>query len=414
MMVAMDPTDRSAPLSSEPATRAPWLAVAVVFTLLVGLAAVGVVLSRDDADTGSPPLRLALSGGAADAMEPAIYPPPAPPEYRLDTLLTDLGATAPVYRLTADRFSGSDVARLAVALGIDGAAMRDPTGWTATGGDLELRVETSTGPWIVSVHPSGGAGSAPGSPGAVDGSPPGDEPVEASLPAGVAPEALPGPDEAEEIARDLLGSLGVLEAAEWRVAVADSGVVSTMAACAEGVPDCVPGPTETVVTQRIVTFTRVVDGREATGLEWTVLVGDRGALEGVSGVLADLELVGEYPLRPTQDAYEVLVAGEIVGGGMMAASAEVTAPAPVVLSVTGVELAATIVPGVLDGAAATYLVPVYLFTTVPDGVEGVEPGRVPVLALDPSVVQAADPVGPGPPVEPMPSPGAVEPFPGGG
>lgn len=494
MMAAMDVTDPPDPPTGERPAKAPWTALAVLFALLVGLAAVGVALSREEPGTAPAPLRLVLGRGAADAMEPAIYPPPAPPEYRLDTALPDLGGSAPVHRVTAARFDEGDVERMARALGLDGAPLRDPDGWSVAGAGLALRVSEDAGAWVVSAFPAGTGGSVPGSPGAVGGSGPPDEPVPADKPVSsgveepvgepigepvgepvgepiggqgdgtvpsvggggrdtavppdepvasedgsaagdldaLRPEALPGPAEAEAIARELLDGMGVLDGGEWTVAVAGSGVASASVGCPEGIADCVPGPGETIVTQRIVTFTRLVDGRRADGLEWIVQVGDRGAIEGVSGVLADLELVGAYPLIPTTAAYDALVAGDTAGGGVVAMTAQETtgvaeidgaigepqtAPAPVVVSVTGVELAATTLPGVLDGAPATYLVPVYAFTTVVEGTVGGEPGRALVLALDPSVVQVTLPVGPMPPVggpEPLPAeppPSPVEPAP---
>lgn len=139
-------------------------------------------------------------------------------------------------------------------------------------------------------------------------------PVEPPIDPGITPPAdLPSPAEAEQIARDVLDAMGVLDGADWAVTVTDSGMMGVAVACAEG-EDCVDTPTEEYVMSRSVVFARVVDGVTVTGLEWSVEVGDAGAVSYVWGTLADLDPLGAYPLQSTAAVYDELVAGEGYGG----------------------------------------------------------------------------------------------------
>ncbi|MCU0267638.1 MAG: hypothetical protein MUF83_03215 [Acidimicrobiales bacterium] len=452
----------------------PWV-LGVVLVAFVALVVAGLALAGigDDGDGRALP-KLGLYGGGQGFAEAglsadAMYLPAV--EYRLGVELPDLGPSAPVYRLVAAELDATTVARWAGVFGVRGQPAQDSAGgWTVSddAGTLSLYPDGSGG-WSVSFGPafqdmgcaidengteqcwsSGSSGSA--SAGAAGSSEATTAPVTTVVGPGSgwapyegqpeAPADLPDEAEAEAVARDLLGALGVLEG-DWEVSVHDGTSYGVAVACSVEA-DCPPAP-ESVMLSRSVSFTRVVDGHPVAGLVWTVEVGDGGRVASVYGVHATLEALGDYPLRTTQDAYDALVAGELTYGGPVPAYDVVTelgesgagpsdepmfsdvresvadpvapdsavpdtavpdtavpAPAspettlateepiplePVVVTVTGVELSAMLFYGVADGQPAGYVVPSYRFVgTYANG----ETFEAEVPAVDPAYVEVPE------------------------
>jgi len=399
-----------------------WIPAAVVVTLIV--AAVGVTLAvRGDEPKprGLAVLRLTAGGAGRDAAEPAMLGPE--PQYRLVGPLPDLGANAPVARLTAPDLDAAAVARLARALGAPGEPVRSAEGFRVEGptGALEVYLGPSQASvsWSparpdagVGTDPSTGAGAVPGcDPSA--GPCPDDDTVGRRVPELTPPEALPSAAEAERIARDLLATLG-LDTQGWAVEVTDaeSGVACAPAEACE--------PVASVVFQRTVALRPQRNGIPVQGLDWYVTVGDRGRVESVWGSLAALEELGGYPLRTTTEAFEDLQAGRDVIGGIRAlaearpapdiapgepsgpsepgepgAPPEPSPPEPVVIDVAGVRLAHQVIEQP-DGSGAL-LVPVYEFLDT-DGtaVAAVVAVTRDLVRLEPPSQKTPPPTGPAP------------------
>lgn len=256
------------------------------------------------------------------------------------------------------------------------------------------------------------------------------------------PRDLPSAAEAEEIARELFGSLGVsgvpgapgIADEDWSVEVFDTSMyamayVETVPACEPGTeclatPSAVPaGDEEIVISSRSVVFTRMIGGQRVDGLSWSAEIGDEGVVLGAWGQIVDLTILGDYPLRNINEAFAALQDGDhgypgsyygdaIPLGAPEAMSSEGSTepgiaeppvtiepmpvqmpdqipeplpdPEPYVITITGAELGWTIVPAMSGEEAATFIVPTYVFTgTYPDG--GGD-ATVPVLALSPDVL----------------------------
>jgi hypothetical protein len=215
----------------------------------------------------------------------------------------------------------------------------------------------------------------------------------AVAPAAVAPAAVPSAEEAERIARRIVDDAHLLDGASWDTDVtAVPGVVSAVA-CRVGVP-C-PAPPPPVLTSRVVVFHRIVDGRSTSGLDWSVQIGDHGAVQSLSGSWARLELVAPYPLRSVNDVYRDLVDGRAWYGQPvpLAASSIAVAPGshvePVHVTVTGARLGAMVMPAYEANAPAAYLVPTYRFEgTYASG----GPWNAELLALPPAMIATPKPV----------------------
>jgi hypothetical protein len=322
----------------------PWVGRAAIAVLAVALIAGGIVIARQDDDseggTTLGPLALALGGRNGEAAADALYPA-AGYEYRLEGPLPDLGSEAPVYRLVRPELSADDVAMLAASLGVSATPqLQSDESWLADDGAHSLSLYPAPGAWQLAYGSTGGGTSS--SPGvAVEELDDSDPPVTHTVPLGPpeTPSNLPDEAGAEQIARDLLGSLGVLDAADWDVTVQAGGIMSS--GCAEATtpadkgdetadgtkvdPATGCGPTDETVLSWNVTFARVVDGVATTGLEWAVDVVDGGEIDFAYGALTDLEKVGDYPLRSTDAAFAALQAGEtLYGYGMLGDPAAVS------------------------------------------------------------------------------------------
>lgn len=319
VVVSADP-----PTGSPQRGRTAWLAVAgllVVAALAVG--AVVVTGSGDDPAGGAAKLALFDSrqvaiavanmeaGGSGGSAGPQI-------EYRLVGDLADLGSSATVYRqvpltVTQDQAQGW-ATTLGVAVPVEAAAW----GWSASDGAGQLWIEQDeAGGYRFQYDNSATSSGSFSSNGTTvttvidaDAFAEGTEPHRGSddlvtpLPARppAAPVDVPDVTTAEQIARDLLADLGVVDG-EWSYEATDGAV--SMAACFPGA-ECNAQPQ---VWSRTVVATRQLDGVPVGHQFWNVVVGSGGAVEMVSGVLAEFEAAGDYSLIPTQQAFDDLAAG---------------------------------------------------------------------------------------------------------
>lgn len=333
------------PESSEVATPSSqrWIVLGAVLAF-VAVVAGSVVILKTGEDEELPPLSLS-QGAATELAGVADMAMPAQEiTYELAGELPGLGSEAPVYRLVAPEMDGDRVQEMAATVGVEGLLEASAGGWTVTGEEGSFGVAPVPGGWSVSSYEvlgtvgssavpgspelssSEGSSSAPGAPmasvasssvttmaggaaGQVDDA--GVRVEEPMPPTG--PEDLPSEEEAESLAHDLLVRLGVLEG-EWDVATSPSGMMGFAVACAEG-EECPETDVQETILSWSVTFARVVDGVPASGLEWAVDVGDRGAIQSLWGTLSDLEHMGDYPLRSTTEVFEDLKAGEDMFGG---------------------------------------------------------------------------------------------------
>lgn len=350
------------PVTAPASRRGPWPLVAGVFVVVVALVC-GVLLVRrgnDEASappgTAARPRALGLIRGTSDnamatGRAPAAdaLPYGVKTEYHLQGTLPDLGATGAVSQLVAPAVDQATVATMAGALGIKGTPTQQQGSWTVTDGTSTLTLNSAGGMWNVSFGryalgdatigsgSSGTSGGSSGSSGAsattgatttapargantpataiAPGEPAPSPPNDGGTP-GVtmvdpkvmeAPKNLPSAADAERIARDVMDKLGVK--ADWKVEVNDGGGVGVATACPAGADCPVSSPTS-FVTSRAVSFHRIVDGVVTVGLDWGIEIGDEGRVQGVYGILADLQKVGDYPLRTTADVYKDLVDGK--------------------------------------------------------------------------------------------------------
>jgi hypothetical protein len=423
--------------------------------------------AADHASVGSPaPKRLAklsLTKGSAAGAADAVAPMPLrirPTSYVLDGTLPDLGATAPVYRWTAQTATLADVNRIAGALGIDADASTTPDGFQATDGTHTLIVSVNNGSTQVSYYPSapgavsgGSSGSSSGSSGSADATPPPDKPAEpaypaqpaypaeppTTLPSRLAPVAVPSAHDAETIAHDLLDRAGVLGDSQWTTAVNDSGGIAV--SCAVG-QSCTGVPDE--VTARDVTFTLSIDGVRVEGINWNVTIGEHSRIESVYGEWGSPTVLGSYALRSTAAAFDALQHGDTSTGGIEAVDGDVpvqaqdspatgapatgatsgdttvplptvTEPAvadPVVVHITGAALGLTRWDAIDGNENVIDLVPTYAFhTALRDGSAADSASDISELALDPAAIDFADPIVHPTPM-PVPEPGVTtEPAP---
>jgi hypothetical protein len=343
--------------------------------------------------------------------------------------LPALGGEAPAYRLrpTVDEAS---VRTLAAALGLDGEVVHDGDLWHVTDGERTLEVHGPTGSWWFSAMGGGvatssgsasGGGSASSSAGCeggpavdcavdlpaespattvgpnegctpeecgaaadpavecwatpcpttvVEPCPPGADCVipEPTIPE--PPADLPSRDEAQRIALDLLRATGAdVDAAELSV----------------------DGPYEAWY----VDVRYAVDGVTASGWGSMVAVGPKGAVTSASGLLAEVERVGDYPLLDTRAAIDRLNAqqGDVFEGGPTPASGSgrtepgVAVPEPLV----------TDAPVAPDAPITT----IVCADTGGSSEPGAAPGEKPAIAECPPLPMPTEPVEPLPAPEPM-------------
>ncbi len=383
-----EPVTMSAPDS--PSRRGTLTRVAAVAAAtLVVAGGITFVASRDD----TPPLpRLALRTPATDPAGADVAQAEASmralasnvtTRYVIDGTLADPPATAGVSKITAEPITGAEVAAWARTLGISTPPERDQSGpldsWRAVDTDGALTVSTTGSTWLFDYHRGDqGAGSSPGAPGPA---------VEPDAPTSdVEPPATTGPDATTfDIARpDLpdaatvrrngiatLTDLAALDGADWAYAVRDGGTVGVASACVAG-DTC--GRAEQVFTlSRQLVATRVIDGRRVDGLDWIVDFGDGGRIENVTGTIAAVRRIGDYPLRSVSDAVASLNAG--IGGGpvpldsiepdLAVAPCDVAtdcAPREVTITISGVDVGTALWFGGSDDSPSEYLVPTFRFT----------------------------------------------------
>jgi hypothetical protein len=270
------------------------LAAVLAFALVVG--GLGVLAARSGSDSGRDlprlPFATAAEDGASAALgmkaDAALAPYPAGGmEYRIGVAMPDLGDHAAAYRRTAP--GKEDVATLAEALGIRAGASGGPTevdgAWMATDGSHSLRVDQRTGQWFYSPEASQAISS--GVAGKCAPCPPDAMCAQMCEPPS-RPDGMPTKDEAERTARALWAKAGV-RPADAKVVVDDN------------------------FSQWYVHFTPQVDGREVAGMDVSVVVGPKRAVESASGWLGGVDKVGDYPLISLQAAVDRLNASMTAG-----------------------------------------------------------------------------------------------------
>lgn len=335
--------------TSEAATRfarGPSRMIAVLTATVLTAGAIAYVAGRAG-DSSRPLPKLGLTAGAGggatsiseDSGVRSSLAIKANYHYAVAGTLPDLASRAPVSRLVWPRVDASTVQSWAKTLNVGGTEPVDEgaaRGWTVTGlnGMLNVGQNASMGYFnYQSGHFTGGSGSSPGaepSPDASKGSAsgsatspdPGIDPgtvvpfapiTSDGGPSTVSepplPQDLPSAADARTQGEQLLRDLGVLDGA-WEFEVRDGGSVG-IASSSVCTPQesCPPPTTQTALTSRAVVAHRVIEGRRVDGLEWTVDIGDHGSVTSVSGTLAKVEAVGDYPLRPTSAALDDLRSG---------------------------------------------------------------------------------------------------------
>ncbi len=399
--------------------------LAAVTAAAVVVGAVVAFAGRSD-HTSLPVLALQSTSRSAAADGVAVAPGVMQP-YRLVDYVhsgpwTALPAHAVVHELRGATVDEAVVRRTAHAFGIDGTLQHDANGWTVTGAQQIVQIDTTGVVPMVSLYAGAGRGSSPGSTGSGTGTvgggstgstgtggtstviPP-DLPTPATsqpssggggtvtpqtipaasstpAPTSTAPADLPSPAAAEARVRRILSDAGILDG-EWRAEVADNGTVSVGAACPPNASCVAPNLLPSSATSRSVTFHRVVDGHDLNGADWYVEIGNHGAVLGASGPLATLVALGDYPLRSIDDAFADVRAGRntvpgtpgevrpLAAGG--ASSTPVSdAPVPGSSSTTptipptravvdSVAIALVVADGTADGRNGRFVIPVYRF-----------------------------------------------------
>ena len=332
---------------------------AAALGLAVGLVATAVVAASGAGDEGSPePLPVLGAGAAAgdtataeageggDAARMSI----GPVEYEVAGDLPALDGQARAWALEAPDDLDARIHELAERLGLPGEVRREagteesPAAWRLSDGSRFFEVYPYAGlPWNL-YDTAGEAG--------VECAPDGEcaEPVR--------PADLPSRDEAEAIARDLLGS------------AVDGSDVSV----SDG------------TTSWYVQFDPVVGGLPTLGMASSVSVGGGGEVQFASGWLGDAEEGDEYPLVGTEEALRRLRDESPIALDAPAIACEPgpavdCAPAePITVTITGVRLGLQLI--------GEWLVPSYLFA-VEDGGPG---GELPTIAVDDEFLVEPEPV----------------------
>ena len=285
------------------------VALAAVAAFAVAVTGLAVVAARSGDDSGLERLPFAAAGsGAAEARDAMTLAAPAGPvEYVVEGDLPDLPDEAPAFRLGSD---GTEQAagRVARALGVDAE---------------KVTVEPVPGlPWYLSkalpdIAVSRGTATiqaCPPCPPDADCAACAPTPIDA-VPAPEPAVDLPSRGDAERIARDIFGKLGVrTEGLELL------GGQYTW--------DAVVSPS--------------VDGLPTRGLEHGLSIGAKGAVVGAHGYLGTPDRIGDYPLIDVGAGLDRLRTGVGVGPQPLVDRA-VGAPeidiAPRVVTVTGARLA---------------------------------------------------------------------------
>ena len=467
------PTDTSE--TARRPVRGPSRMIAVLAATVVAAGGVAYVASRTGDTTGPlPKLALTARGGTGgtavsqDSRARSSLALNVTYRYVVAGTLPDLASRAPVSRLVWPRVDAETVRTWAKTLGVDGAEPVDEgraRGWTVTGTNGVLNVGENASMAYFNYQ-SGGGPSAGGSstgakppPGAGTGSGTSSEPGTGSDSGSVTspepgtdpgtvvpfapitsdgrpstvgeppePQDLPSSPDARAQGERLLRELGVLDG-DWEFEVDDGGSVgvASSSVCALDAT-CAPPSIQKFVMSRMVVARRVIDGRRVGGLEWTVDIGDHAAITSVSGTLAKVEAIGDYPLRSTDAAVDELRNGggsgvpiplgapearAAIGVTECGPAVDCATPAPacldicpareVTITITDVGLGSQLWFGSDVTAPRAYLVPVYHFTGHDDTGAA---WSADVLAVEDS--QLATPAAPQPVPSPAPGP-AVEP-----
>jgi hypothetical protein len=308
-----------------------WGAPVALAAVVAGVSAGAVWLASGSGSTSGAPALLHLTSGSgerasatsADAAEPAAGDGTA--AYKLVGTLPDgRPGDRPIYRF--DTATPSDAARVAEALGVDGAPQHVDGGWVVKDGDSRLVVRedgswsygpgcgpdvavsskdltyecavASSGGVAVAVEPDDPApdadsGSTDGSAGTGDGSEPDPgsrdcpsdtkdceiQPVPEPLPA---PEVSPGPSESEAraVADRVLTALGMADA---RVTVWPGDPTASVQASA------------------------VVDGMDTVGLTTYLQVDGDGDIAWADGRLPNVVRGADYPVISASEAFDLLL-----------------------------------------------------------------------------------------------------------
>lgn len=330
---------------------------AVLTSMLAGAGAVAIIASNSDGDSKSPSkkearklAKLRLRSGAATtanqlgAGQDESLKRSAMPyqnfKYNHTGAWPNLAKNATVYKINATRVDQAMAQRITDAVGIKGSVKREQQGWGTHDANLSISIMESPGSGTsVSVYKYFDEGDLvkPGVVGSSAGEVPDatephvsephvsepDRPVTSPdrFEQPPAPKHLPSEAEASRIAQALLTSMGVDETFE--IEVVDGSSFATAVACPANVDCPEPAIAPQVLYGRTVMFHRVVDGHRVNGLDWSVEVGDNGAISSVFGMMADLEVVDTYPLRPVDAVYDDLKNGTAMfGGGVIAMDAK--------------------------------------------------------------------------------------------
>jgi hypothetical protein len=404
-------------------------ALAAVTAFAVGVGSIAVLAARSG-DNGLQ--RLPTLGAGSEAGDRAAMASMSAPgfdgvEYVLSGALPDLPAEAPAYRLETEGIDKAAAKRVADALRVTAPVVEE--GGRFTAGPLTVE-DAPGGPWYLSPVGRGcldapvasdqpgsvtvqgcavataspvlgcapddptcrgrGASGSVGSSGSAEPgrAEPGAEPDRSAPTPPSAPVPIPKPPvenptpvadlpsraEAERIARDIFGALGV-PSDSLRL---DGGIHNWNA----------------TVSPRVA-------GLEVLGLEHALSIGPKGELQWANGHLGGTERIGLYPLAGVETGFDRLRTGG-TGGPMPLSDTGAAEPAigrvgTHVVTITGVHLA---LQRVTDR-----LVPVYVF-------EAEQGGTFPVPAVADKYLEKAQPS-----PAPRPDPGIPEPGhtdPGGG
>lgn len=308
--------------------RGPARMLAVLAAIVLVAGGIAFVAGRSTNDRASRP-KLALTTSAASSA--AGTPDSARNSlvvnarfhYVVDGTLASLPTEGTVFKLVGPPVDADTVTAWAKTLQVNGptkAVTDSPArGWTVTGTTGVLTVGENAGTWYFGFQAGdpGGGGASGSSPGAESGSTSSSSAGAASgsgsgslstdgRPSSLAPtdrpQDLPSDADARRIGEQTLHDLGVLDG-DWEYEVRDGGSVGIAVSCAVG-ENCADVPSETYVVSRAFIAHRVIDGHRIDGLEWNVNIGDHSAINNVSGTLATIEAVGDYPLRSTSAAID--------------------------------------------------------------------------------------------------------------
>ncbi|HEX4866322.1 MAG TPA: hypothetical protein VFV32_01725 [Acidimicrobiales bacterium] len=379
--------------------RVLWGALAVV-----AVAAGALVVVSAGGDDGPPTLPVSLAGGRHEAAGAMVADMAlAYVRYEAGDELPALGGEAPAHRLrpTVDEAS---VRALANALALDGDVVHDGELWHVTDGEKTLEVHGPTGSWWFSTAKGGvatasGSASRGGASGGSAGCDPGPA-VDCVSPETTIPQPpadLPSKDDARRVALDLLRATG---------------------ADVDGAEVNLDGPYDAWY----VDVRYAVDGVTASGWGSMVAVGSKGAIVNASGLLVDIERLGDYPLLDTRAAIDRLNTqqGAMFDGGPAPASGSGGTEPGVAVPETAVADApvAVVTPATSpcnpdaapdDATVCTSIDPDGPITTIVcadaggSSEPGTAPGDKPAIAIAecPPLPMSTEPVEPMPAPEPM-------------